>query len=122
LSQLNIKLAEGVEYRWTISMVIDPQHPIKNPVASGAIMRLAPTKKLLDRLAKSPPSKAPFIYADEGVWYDSLEALSDLIDQRPKDPDLHEQRVFFFMQQGLEDAALYEGAMANGEQASGSGK
>jgi Domain of Unknown Function (DUF928) len=120
LSQLNIKLAEGVEYRWAVSMVLDAKRRIKDVVASGVIKRIPPSKELLGRLAKSSPSEAPFIYADDGIWYDSLESLSDLIEKRPQDQKLHEERAIFFMQEGLEDAALYEGAIANAEQSNSS--
>jgi len=108
LSDYNIRLAENVEYRWSVAIVPDPENRSKDVVASGIIERVKPTEKLLQRLRGAPPSELPYIYADEGIWYDSLEALSDLVDAKPRDAKLHEIRAVYFMQVGLHDAAMHE--------------
>ena len=108
LSDYKISLSEGVEYRWSVSIVQDPDDRSKDIVASGVIKRVKPTKKLLQRLQKAPASELPYIYADEGVWYDSLDALSQLVDAKPQDAKLHEIRAIYFMQVGLHDAAMHE--------------
>ncbi len=112
LSDHGIKLKKGVDYRWSVAMVLDPDNRSKDVVASGVIRRIAPSAALVERLAKSP-SDAAAIYADEGVWYDSMEALSDSIAQQPQDKVLHEERAMFFMQVGLKDAAVYEARTAS---------
>ena len=108
LADYNISLAEGVEYRWSVAIVIDPENRSSDIVASGVIKRVKPTEDLLKRLHGAPSSELPYIYADEGVWYDSLEALSQLVDAKPKDAKLREIRAVYFMQVGLHDAALHE--------------
>jgi hypothetical protein len=108
LSDYNISLAEGVEYRWSVAIVLDPDNRSKDIVASGAIKRVKPAEKLLRRLKDAPASEVPYIYADEGVWYDSLEALSELVDAKPQDAKLHQIRAVYFMQVGLHDAAMHE--------------
>jgi len=112
LSNTSVKLKKDVEYRWSVAMVLDPENRSRDVVASGVIKRITPSPELISRLAKSP-SDAAAIYADEGVWYDSLEALSDLIEQKPADMALHEERAMFFMQVGLKDAAVYDAKTAS---------
>jgi hypothetical protein len=108
LSDYQITLVEGVEYRWSVAMVVDAENRSSDVVASGAIMRVKPTEKLLARLKDAPASELPYIYADEGIWYDSLETLSQLVATRPQDVKLHQIRAVYFMQVGLHDAALHE--------------
>jgi hypothetical protein len=112
LSDYKISLVEGVEYRWSVAMVVDPENRSSDVVASGAIKRVKPTETLLQRLKAAPASDVPYIYADEGVWYDSLETLSELVDARPQDAKLHEIRAIYFMQVGLHDAAMHEMRLA----------
>lgn len=120
LSDYNVSLAEGVEYRWSVAIVLDPDNRSKDIVASGVIKRVKPAEKLLGRLKGAPASEVPYIYADEGVWYDSLEALSELVDAKPQDAKLREIRAVYFMQVGLHDAAMHEmqsaGTTAKGQE------
>jgi hypothetical protein len=121
LSDYKISLAEGVEYRWSVAIVVDARDHSKDVVASGAIKRVKPTEKLLQRLQGAPATELPYIYADEGVWYDSLEALSELVDAKPQDTRLHEIRAVYFMQVGLYDAAMRD-MQAAGKTAIGNGR
>jgi hypothetical protein len=112
LADHNVLLKPGVEYRWSVAMVVDEENRSKDLVASGVIKRVDPAPSLQKRLTGAPDMELPFIYADEGVWYDSLEALSDLIDRRPSEKSLREERAVYFMQVGLNEAALFEMRMA----------
>jgi hypothetical protein len=108
LADFGIRLEESVEYRWSVAIVMDPDNRARDVVASGAIKRIATPEKLRQRLQGAPTSELPYIYADEGVWYDSLESLCALVDARPKDAKLYEIRAVYFMQVGLHDAALQD--------------
>jgi hypothetical protein len=108
LAQYNVKLEQNVEYRWSVAMVLDPANRSKDIVASGVIKRIAPPENLHKRLAEISQDKEAFVYADEGLWYDSLQALSEQIERRPQEKRYREQRAVFFMQVGLSDAALHE--------------
>ena len=113
LSDYDITLTEGVEYRWSVAMVVDDQHRSSDVVASGAIMRVKPSSALLARLKGAPASELPTIYAQEGIWYDSMEALSQLVATRPQDVKLRELRAIYLNQVGLYDAAMHEMLLAN---------
>jgi hypothetical protein len=113
LSDYQITLVEGVEYRWSVAMVVDAKSRSSDVVASGAIMRVKPLPKLQARLKGAPATELPVVYAQEGFWYDSMEALSQLVATRPQDVKLHEIRAVYLMQVGLYDAATYEMLFAN---------
>lgn len=65
LSELNVQLEKGKEYRWTIAAVINPENREKDVIASATIRReetnigLTDTKQL----------------ANSGIWYDLLQNL-----------------------------------------------
>jgi hypothetical protein len=113
LAKYNIELKTGVEYRWTVSMVVDPENRSKDVIASGMIKRVTPPETLTSRLAVASVEDRAYVYADEGMWYDSLDALSKLIDEKPGDKKLHEVRSVYFMQAGLPEAARHEMKMAS---------
>lgn len=108
LSDFQVTLAPGVDYRWAVSLVIDEENRSRDVLASGMIRRTSVPPKLAERLTGAKPDDLPFIYADEGYWYDSLEALSDLIDRLPEQKVLHEHRAVYFMQAGLPEAAVFD--------------
>ena len=49
------------------------------------VKRIEPTKELTQQLAAAKPASLPAIYAQAGVWYDALDAISDEIDTNPED-------------------------------------
>ena len=112
LSDHNVKLKTGIEYRWSVALVLDAENRSKDVLASGVIKRIKPTGKLESRLSGAKADDRPYVYADEGVWYDSLEALSSLIDEKPAEKQLHEVRAVYFMQAGLPEAARHEMQLA----------
>ncbi|HEX2719391.1 MAG TPA: DUF928 domain-containing protein, partial [Candidatus Deferrimicrobium sp.] len=57
------------------------------------------------RLTSAVSGRAPFIYAEEGFWYDALESISRMIEASPKDADLRQQRASLLEQVGLSEAA-----------------
>ena len=101
LSNHGVKLALDVPYKWTVSLVPDPANRSLDVVASGMVKRIEPTKELAQELAAASVADRPAIYAQAGIWYDALEAISDEIDQKPGDPSLQEERADLLKQVGL---------------------
>jgi hypothetical protein len=112
LAEHNVKLKTGIEYRWSVALVLDPENRSKDVLASGVIKRIKTPKTLESRLSAAKADDHPYVYADEGVWSDSLEALSALIDGKPGEKQLHEVRAVYFMQAGLPEAARHEMKLA----------
>ncbi|HUI06629.1 MAG TPA: DUF928 domain-containing protein [Verrucomicrobiae bacterium] len=115
LADYNVKLATGVEYEWVVALVVDPESRSKDVIASGFIKRVEPTAGLTARLAHANPRDLPAIYADEGIWYDTVESLFALADARPRDQSLRAESAALLDQAGLAKAAAYAGRARDGD-------
>ena len=101
-------LKPGIKYQWSIAIVPDPNQRAADIIASGFIQRVAPPQALAARLQRASPRELPYIYAEEGLWYDALEAISVLIDSAPRDKALRTQRAALLEQVELLTAADYD--------------
>jgi hypothetical protein len=79
LADHDIELAPGVEYMWSISLVADADNPSADVVSTGFIRRVARPEVL------AAESENGVDFAQAGIWYDALEALSDDVDAHPDD-------------------------------------
>ena len=105
LAKSGTRLEPGLEYRWFVSVVADPGQRSNDIVASGTIQRITPEGALKARIAKADERALARIYAEEGVWYDAVDAISRLIEKSPNDAALREQRAALLEQVGLQAAA-----------------
>lgn len=106
LADHNVKLATGVEYEWVVALVVDSENRSKDVIASGWIKRVDPSPSLRSQLDNAARENLPFVYGG-GIWLDTLTAISDLIETRPKDRSLREGRATLLAQVGLTNAAVY---------------
>jgi hypothetical protein len=105
LADYGVKLSPGIEYQWSVALILDPDERSKDIVATGWIDRVEPSERLASRLETEGRSGTAAVYADEGLWYDAFAALSDQIDHDPADARLRLQRVDLLRQVGLDEAA-----------------
>jgi len=103
-----IELKPGIEYKWSVIAVIDGEEQSRNPVASGTLRRVAMAPSLSASIAGASPEQLPALYAADGYWYDSIEALAQLMAKRPDDPSLHRVRDAMLRGEGLTDAAAFD--------------
>lgn len=108
LKDSNVRLSTGTQYRWFVALVYDPDHRSKDIVAGGMIERIQTPEDLQAKLSQIDRGKTPNIYAEEGIWYDALMAISDLIDASPHDTILRKQRASLLEQVGLPEIADYD--------------
>ena len=101
LSDFNVHLAPGAAYRWFVSVVPDADRRSKDITAGGAIERVEMPADLKAKVAQARKSDLPSIYAEAGIWYDTVAAISELIDAAPQDQALHKQRTALLSQVGL---------------------
>ena len=101
LGDYKVHLKQGEAYRWFVTVVADADRRSKDILAGGAIERIDMPETLKAKLAKSAKKDFPFIYAEEGLWYDALQSISDLIDAAPQDQELRKQRTALLKQVGL---------------------
>jgi hypothetical protein len=105
LSTTSTRLKPGLEYRWFVSVIADDAQRSNDIVASGTIQRIVPDKTLNKRLVKANMQERAGIYAESGIWYDTIDTLSRLIEESPDNTELQKQRATLLEQVGLETAA-----------------
>jgi hypothetical protein len=108
LTDYGIRLSHNVPYQWFVAIISDPNHRSKDLVVCGSIKRIEPSQSLISKLSQPNRAEVPFIYAEEGLWYDALSTLNQLIDADPNDIRLQKQRIDLFEQVGLWEVAEYE--------------
>jgi len=104
LADLGVTLDRDVEYEWSISLQPSADDHTTDVVSQRYLRRVDPSE-----LAGRAPSARAF--AEQGLWYDALEALCDSIDLEPADVELRAQRDSLLRQAGL-DAALASATQA----------
>jgi hypothetical protein len=108
LADHGVRLQPGVEYKWFVALVPDRHHRSRDIITAGEIALVEPSDALRKRLAGADKMQAVLIYAEEGIWYDALTSLSELIEATPKDRILREQRAFLLRQIGLPQVAQFD--------------
>ena len=88
LARYGIELRPDTEYKWSISLVLDPESPSRDKVTSGVIQRILPSDELSRKLAQAKAFDRPLIYAQEGLWYDAADWLLGLLAITPMDEGL----------------------------------
>ena len=78
-------------------LIVDPRIYL----AGGAVERVETPADLKAKLAEAPKSNLPSIYAEAGLWYDTVAAISELIEASPQDQALRQQRTALLSQVGL---------------------
>jgi len=101
LADYNIRLAPGAAYRWFVSVVPDADRRSKDVMTGGAIERVEMPEGLKAKVAQAAQSDLPSIYAEAGLWYDTVAAISESIEAAPQDQALRKQRTALLAQVGL---------------------
>jgi Domain of Unknown Function (DUF928) len=101
LADHGVRLERGVPYRWFVTIVPDSGRRSRDILAGGAIERVEPPDGLAAKLAKARKEEIASLYAEAGVWYEALAAISDQIDNAPNDAVLRKQRATLLTQVGL---------------------
>lgn len=110
LAKQGVSLKPDTEYEWFVSVIPDPAQRSKDVTSGGTIRRVAPDPAVQARAAAAGERQAPMVYAEAGLWYDAIDALSRLIERQPGDAELHAQRAALLDQVGLPAAASYDRA------------
>ena len=93
LKDLGQSLEPGVEYYWSISLVLDADSRSQDVMARGTIERIPFDEALMLDLVRPCTRDIVYLYAERGVWYDAIGCVMDLLDPSPNDEGL--QRLLF---------------------------
>lgn len=108
LADLKVALDSGKDYRWLVSVAVDPAQPSRDIFSAGKIRKVEGPTFPTDQMQTSDKVLAVAWYAGEGIWYDALEAISEAIQADPADRSLHAVRASLFEQVGLPEVAKFE--------------
>ena len=108
LAQFGVTLTPGVEYEWSVALILDPEERSRDVIAQGFIETVQPPAAFAARLATASKSELQYLYADGGFWYDAMEAISDLIETDPANQVFRAQRSALLEQVHLPEAAAYD--------------
>lgn len=108
LADFGVRLQKDVQYKWFITLVTDADHRSKDILAGGIIKLVNIPESLSTKLQTSGNLGAPYVYAEEGLWYDAIQSISEMIDASPNDVDLRKQRISLLKQVGLDEVAEFE--------------
>lgn len=108
LEDYGVKLKPGKQYRWFVALVVEADRRSKDILGGGMIERVESMGGLAPNIEQASPSQAPFIYAEAGLWYDAIEAISNLIQASPNNSSLRKQRASLLEQGGLAEIAKYD--------------
>ncbi len=108
LAEYGVRLLPGVQYQWYVALVVDPDRRSKDIIAGGIIERVELPEALRAKLVQAGKAKTPYVYAEAGIWYDAVTAISDQIDASPDDPGFRKQRASLLEQVGLPEVAEYD--------------
>jgi hypothetical protein len=83
-------LEVGQKYHWQLTLMCDAIGPDRSQDiwVDGQIMRVAPSPNLVSRVQQASPQDRVALYADEKLWYETLDALVELRRAQPNDPGL----------------------------------
>ncbi|OCR01449.1 hypothetical protein BCD67_21820 [Oscillatoriales cyanobacterium USR001] len=81
-------LEVGKTYRWELKIVCDPANPREFESVDGAIERVRLEESLKQKIDRVNGRDRVLIYAQNGLWYDTLTNLIQLRRQNPKDAQL----------------------------------
>jgi hypothetical protein len=94
LEEYGATLEPAVQYRWHISLIVDTESRSKDIHAMGMIERIGfvECSALGLSCSWSCDKKAVYQYAEDGLWYDAVECVSELCDTNPDDLTLKRMR------------------------------
>ncbi len=105
LADLNVRLKPDIEYRWNVALIADLEQRSNDIVSSGSIKRITATGDLRERLNHAASTDRPGILAEARLWYDALEAVSELVEQHPEQQQFRQHRAALLEQVNLKEVA-----------------
>ena len=108
LAQYGISLQPDLEYEWFLAIVLDEQERSSDFLASATLKYFKPTEALTEALAAVAEKGQEYaIYAQEGFWYDAIDALYKNLAVQPDNRILHQQRAFWLESVDLSEISAY---------------
>lgn len=98
-------LEVGKRYQWSFSLICDAQDRRQDIALEGEIERVEPSAELTSTLQKAAAKDRPSVYAEAGLWYNTVESLAQLRQQHPNDSELATDWAMLLQSVGLDAIA-----------------
>ena len=108
LADYGVALESGQTYEWFVALISDEEVRSKDVVSGAAIKRMDNSQRVKARIAGAEPEQWARIYAEEGLWYDLVETLSEAIRLAPENTALRASRANLMEQVSLFSIETYD--------------
>jgi hypothetical protein len=78
LADHGVRLEPGIVYTWSISIILNPDAPSRDIVASASLERVPLDPNLDAAMRATPAPRRAALFADAGLWYDAVAAAANL--------------------------------------------
>lgn len=103
------ELVSGRKYRWSVSLLCNPNRPSSNVFVQSWIERVAAQPELSQKLANAQSEiERARIYAASGLWYDALAGISAPDNANGSDRAISQARLSLLTQVGLNQVVVQE--------------
>ncbi|MDZ7959847.1 MAG: DUF928 domain-containing protein [Aulosira sp. DedQUE10] len=92
-------------YRWFLSIYCDTEKESPPIYVEGVIQRVNLNQAIAQQLETAKPQQQPAIYAQNGIWYETLTTLAQLRLKNPNDSKLQAEWQNLITSIGLSDVA-----------------
>ncbi len=75
--RMSAPLEVGKDYRWSFSVICNPQESSANFYVQGRVKRIEPSPNLTRELKTATPEQKVFLYAQEGLWYETVTTIRE---------------------------------------------
>jgi hypothetical protein len=81
-------LAVGKQYKWNLALICDPEERQRDIVLEGTLERVELSSTLNSSLATASPLEKAKLYAQNGLWYDTVATMADLKRSLPQNTQI----------------------------------
>ena len=108
LADHGLSLEPGRWYEWSVAVIAGGRDPSEDRISRGFITRTPVPPDLTRELEERGPGAAVNVFAEAGLWYDAVTALSVGIETQSDKASLRRARAALLDQVGLAPVAQYD--------------
>lgn len=92
LGKHGVELETDREYRWFVTIVVDPDRPSRNLVSGGAIRVVPESDSRRDAIDEAADGERGHRLSESGIWYDAYDFFASLSLTHPEVASLDRYR------------------------------
>jgi hypothetical protein len=108
-------LEVGKDYQWFFNVICQPSDRLRDAFITAWVRRVNPDQSLTNALKAAAPRQRPNVYAQAGIWQDTLAALTELRQSRPTDTTLNGEWNSLLRSVGLSEISQVAGGPPVGQ-------